>query len=99
MTVFQEWCISLLKVMYMPLKRKQIYLDTVNNRRIEQLARATGLSEAEHIRRAIASYVADRPDAKGTETPLLEMIGICDNKSGPRDGAVHHDRYLYGRKR
>ena len=83
----------------MPLKRKQVYLDAENDRRIAQLARGTGLSEAEHIRRAIASYVADLPDAQGTRDPLLEMIGICDNKSGPRDGAVHHDRYLYGRKR
>ena len=83
----------------MPLKRKQIYLDSESDRRIEELAHATGLSEAEHIRRAIASYVAELPDARSAQHPLLDMIGICDSKSGPRDAAVHHDRYLYGRKR
>jgi len=84
--------------MYMPLKRKQIYLDTESERRIRTLARATGLSEAEHIRRAIASYVADRPEIAGDKHPLLQMIGICDNKAGPQDAAVNHDRYLYGKK-
>ena len=85
--------------MYMPLKRKQVYLDAENDRRIEQLARATGLSEAEHIRRAVAAYVAGLPDARRARHPLLDMTGLCDAKSGPKDAAVHHDRYLYGRKR
>ena len=83
----------------MPLKRKQIYLDTESERRIRKLARATGLSEAEHIRRAIASYVADRPEVTSEKPALLQMIGICDNKAGPQDAAVNHDKYLYGRKR
>ena len=83
----------------MPLKRKQIYLDSESERRIHKLARATGLSESEHIRRAIASYVAGLPDPKGAPHPLIDMIGICDGKNGPTDAAVHHDRYLYGRKR
>jgi predicted DNA-binding protein len=84
--------------MYMPLKRKQIYLDAENETRIRKLARATGLSEAEHIRRAIASYVGGMPEIKSEEEPLLKMIGICSSKKGPRDAAVHHDKYLYGRK-
>ena len=59
------------------------------------------VSEAEHIRRAIASYVSDKsvPDAGRIDHPLLEMIGMCDAPSGPRDAAVHHDAYLYGRRR
>jgi hypothetical protein len=85
--------------MYMPLKRKQIYLDSESERRIRKLARATGLSEAEHIRRAIASYVSDHPQTEVGQHPLIQMIGICDNKAGPRDAAVHHDKYLYGKKR
>ena len=88
-----------MKVMYMRLKRKQIYLDSESERRIRKLAHATGLSEAEHIRRAIASYVADLPDVKDVQHPLLEMIGICDSKAGPKDAAIHHDKYLYGRRR
>jgi hypothetical protein len=85
--------------MYMSLKRKQIYLDSESEQRIRKLARATGLSEAEHIRRAIAAYVAEVPEAKTDEHPLMQMIGICDSKTGPKDAAVNHDKYLYGRKR
>jgi hypothetical protein len=85
--------------MYMPLKRKQIYLDADSGNRIRKLAKATGLSEAEHIRRAIAAYVAAIPETKAGEHPLVRMIGICDGKNGPTDAAVHHDKYLYGKKR
>lgn len=81
------------------LKRKQIYLDSASDRHIKRMASATGLSEAEHIRRAVAAYVAELPDAKASQHPLLDMIGLCDGRSGPSDAAVHHDRYLYGRKR
>lgn len=81
------------------LKRKQIYLDSASDRRIKRVAHATGLSEAEHIRRAVAAYVAELPDAKSSRHPLLDLIGLCDDRSGPKDAAVHHDRYLYGRKR
>jgi hypothetical protein len=82
--------------MYMPLKRKQIYIDPQSESRIRKLAKATGLSEAEHIRRAIASYVDAIPDLKEGEHPLLTMIGICDSETGPKDAAVNHDSYLYG---
>ena len=82
----------------MPLKRKQVYLDSDSERRIQKLALATGLSEAEHIRRAIASYVADLPDLRGSSHPLLDMIGICGGKKGPVDAAIHHDSYLLGKK-
>ena len=85
--------------MYMRMKRKQIYLDSRSERKIRTLARATKLSEAEHIRRAVVSYTADLPDAVSAQHPLVEMIGICGHKSGLRDAAVRHDTYLYGRKR
>ena len=83
----------------MPLKRKQIYLDSGNERKIQKLSKATGLSEAEHIRRAVAAYVAKVSEQSSNRNPLLNMIGICDSKSGPTDAAVRHDKYLYGRKR
>ena len=77
----------------MALKRKQIYLDSESERRIRKLSRATGLSEAEHIRRAIASYVSDLPQTDGDQHPLIQMIGICNGKTGPKDAAVHHDTF------
>ena len=82
----------------MPLKRKQIYLDSDSERKIKSLAKATGLSEAEHIRRAVASYVGALPGGDSPDHPLLQMIGLCDSKKGPRDAALKHDKYLYGRK-
>lgn len=83
----------------MPLKRKQIYLDAESERRVRTLARATRLSEAEHIRRAVSAYVADLPPAADADHPLVSMIGICDSRTGPTDAAVHHDTYSYGKKR
>ena len=85
--------------MYMPLRRKQIYLDSESNRRIHRLARSTRMSEAEHIRRTVTSYVSRLPEENRSRNPLVTMIGICDAKAGPKDASVRHDTYLYGRKR
>ena len=41
----------------MALKRKQIYLDAASDNTLKKLAEETGLSVAEHIRRAVKSYV------------------------------------------
>ena len=81
------------------LKRKQIYVDRENDRRIDRLARETELSGAEHIRRGVAAYVAPLPDERSPRHRLLDLIGLCDAPSGRKDAAVHHDRYLHGRKR
>jgi len=84
----------------MSLKRKQIYLDTTSDNSLKKLAKETGLSTAEHIRRAVKSYVAqyNRTRADSAADPLLDLIGICDDTKAPRDGALHHDYYLYGRR-
>jgi hypothetical protein len=86
--------------MYMPLKRKQIYLDTASDNTLKKLAQETGLSTAEHIRRAVKNYVdqCNRIRAGSAADPLLDLIGICDDTDAPHDGALHHDRYLYGRR-
>jgi hypothetical protein len=86
--------------MYMALKRKQVYLDAASDNTLKKLAKETGLSEAEHIRRAVKSYVdqCNRTRAGGVSDPLLDLIGICDDPNVPQDGALHHDHYLYGRK-
>jgi hypothetical protein len=86
--------------MYMALKRKQIYLDAASDNTLKKLAKETGLSTAEHIRRAVKSYVdqCNRTRSGGAADPLLDLIGICDDADAPQDGALHHDRYLYGRR-
>ena len=84
----------------MAFKRKQIYLDRDSDQRIKRLARKTRLPEAEHIRRAVADYVRKVAPARRDDRtdPLLGIVGICKNPKGARDGALHHDRYLYGRR-
>lgn len=86
-----------MEVMYMRLKRKQIYLDPQNERTIKKLARSTGLPEAEHIRRAVAHYLrrTQQPASSAKAEPLLRLIGICDSPKGPKDAALRHDAYLY----
>ena len=82
----------------MKLKRKQIYLELASERTLKKMATESGLSEAEHIRRAVRAYVEQQRTERRSSQPdlLLQLIGICDDADGPRDGALHHDRYLYG---
>ena len=84
----------------MPLKRKQIYLDAASDNTLKKLAKETGLSTAEHIRRAVKRYVDqyNQTRAGKVSDPLLDLIGICDDTDAPQDGALHHDHYLYGRR-
>ena len=80
------------------LKRKQVYLEPEQERRLRRLARRTGSSDAEHIRRALDEYLSREEPEAGGEDPILDLIGICDRPEGPRDVAQNHDRYLYGRR-
>ena len=62
----------------MPLKRKQIYLDATSDNTLKKLAKETGLSTAEHIRRAVKRYVDqyNQTRAGSVSDPLLDLIGI-----------------------
>jgi hypothetical protein len=85
-------------MMYMALKRKQIYLDVASDRALKRLAGKTRLSEAEHIRRAVSAYVRQggaEPARRPGRDPLLEIIGIGDNSEAPADASSNHDTYLY----
>ncbi len=79
------------------LKRKQIYLDEESDRALKMLAIDTKISESEHIRRAVANYIAKQNTAIIDKDPIREIIGLCDNPHGPTDASIHHDRYLYGK--
>ena len=81
------------------LKRKQIYLDEESDRALSDLAIETKISESEHIRRAVAKYVAKKKTEIAEKDPIREIIGMCDDPHGPTDASIHHDRYLYGKKR
>ena len=80
------------------LKRKQIYLDEESDRALKSLALTTKVSESEHIRRAVKTYITRQKNKIAEEDPLRKLIGLCDKPDGPTDASIHHDRYLYGKK-
>jgi hypothetical protein len=55
-------------------------------------------SLAQLIRNAVDVVYGERPSSRHSRTrrkrPFDGLVGICD--SGIRDGAVHHDRDIYG---
>ena len=73
------------------LKRKQIYLDEESDRALKTLAIATNISESEHIRRAVKSYISDQEGKVSENDPLRKLIGLCDKPDGPTDASIHHD--------
>lgn len=83
----------------MKLKRKQIYLDVDSDRKLKAISAITKTPESEHIRKAIKLYLLKKRIIPSQEDPILKLIGLCDNPEGPKDASIHHDRYLYGKKR
>lgn len=77
------------------MRRKQIYLDEEQDRRIKLLARKDMRTESEVIREALGEYLSRR-DPPG-DGPLAGLIGIVEG--GPADGSVNHDRYIYEGRR
>lgn len=69
--------------------KKIVYLSRDQEQLLKRLAEEEGLSETEIVRRAIELYNRAR-----ARDPLLDTIGLVDGC--PEDGAVNHDRYLYG---
>lgn len=75
--------------------RKQVYIDEDLAERLQRAAARTGRAEAEHVRAALRSYLGELATS-GDEDPLLAMIRLSDEDTGPADAAEEHDRYLYG---
>lgn len=71
--------------------RTQIYLEEDQHRILNDLADAQQRTMAALIREALAEYLVRR----SAETdPLLDLFGL--GASGISDGAVEHDRDIYG---
>ena len=83
------------------MKRKQIYLDIEQDKRLKRLAGKVGKSEAALVREALEVYMTrEQSIAKPLgNDPLLELIGLCQNPEGPKDASFNHDLYLYGKER
>ena len=83
----------------MPRKIKepvQVYLERSDRDLLEKLARQTGLSRAEVLRRGLRSYAAEKESEVAPGSALESIIGIFgDDPSIPTDLSVRHDEYLH----
>ena len=68
--------------------RKQLYLDEDLDHELKLLSVRTGLSEAEHVRRALRAYV-EHEHADGSFDPLIELATRGPGSSMPSLGARH----------
>jgi len=69
----------------------QVYLDPDDRKLLDSLARATGLSRAEILRRGIRSFAAT---ARGTGSPMLEFLNEVADGEWPEAVAERHDEFL-----
>lgn len=77
------------------MRRKQLYLDEDLDDELRRRAAESGLSEAEHVRRALRKYFGSSV-AKFKGDPLLDLIGLVPDDSAPEDMAEELDYYAYG---
>ncbi len=68
----------------------QVYLDPDERGLLDRLARETGLSRAEILRRGLKSFAAER----GGKSPMLEFMDSMKGVDYPPDMGVRHDDYL-----
>jgi hypothetical protein len=45
---------------------------------------------------ALRRYLAEQALPPSDDDPLLELVGMVDDPTGPDDVAANHDQYLYG---
>jgi hypothetical protein len=78
----------------------QVYLDSGDVDLLENLARRTGLSKAELLRRGLRQLGARQLAKEAPGWSLDALTGSLGHAAGlPRDLAVNHDEYLYGERR
>lgn len=68
----------------------QVYLDPDERRLLDRLARETGLSRAEILRRGLKSFGADH----GGRSPMLDFLDSMAGVEYPPDMSARHDDYL-----
>lgn len=73
--------------------RKQIYLKPSQQKQLKSFAKTKNISEAETIRMAIDSFIAQNQSSESN--PLQQLVGLC-KESAPTDLAEKHDQYLTG---
>lgn len=69
----------------------QVYLTTDERALLDRLARETGLSRAEILRRGLRSFAAE---SSAGVSPMLEFLASIRDDDWPADMAERHDEYL-----
>lgn len=74
----------------------QVYLDAADRSLLEQVARQTGLSRAEVLRRGLRQLASTALGEGAPGSSLERLVGALGNdESIPADLAARHDEYLY----
>jgi len=74
----------------------QVYLDPDDKALLEEVARKTGLSQAEVLRRGVRRLSADLLAESRPGASLATLIGaLGEDPLVPADLAARHDDYLY----
>lgn len=68
----------------------QVYLDADERGLLDRLARETGLSRAEVLRRGLKSFAVEH----GGKSPMLEFLDSMAGVEYPPDMSARHDDYL-----
>lgn len=75
----------------------QVYLETADRDLLAQVARVTGLSKAEVLRRGLRQFASSALTETAPGSALEGLIGaLSGDDSIPTDLSVRHDEYLYG---
>ena len=76
--------------------RTQIQLTEEQARRVKRLARERNTSMAEIIRNAVDQFAADDPRGQKDEIRKRALSAAGKFRSGKKDVARNHDKYLAG---
>ena len=81
------------------LKRTQMYFPEDMLTELKLVAGARKESISEVVREAVVYFLKQKnSQAKNWKSdPLWDMVGIAN--SGPSDGSLNHDYYLYGKSK
>jgi hypothetical protein len=81
--------------------RTQVYFPESLHTRLKHRAQILNTSMADQVRQAVERYLATEDAPRATpKDPIWMLPDLAEERpaTSPSDGAVAHDRYLYGRR-